>query len=80
MGGVSNKMAFWTIEKVEALATLWESKKELYDVKSKDYKDRNKRKLACQEIAQALETTGECDMYVCVDIYLGPVYKPAILL
>ena len=70
MGGVSNKMAFWTTEKVEALATLWESKKELYVVKSKDYKDRNKRKLACQEIAQALETTGEYTLCVYIYIYI----------
>lgn len=53
----TNKMA----ENLKELALLWERKPELYDNKFKDYRDRNKKKLAYQEIAQHIHiaTTGK---------------------
>lgn len=50
---------FWTSEKTDLFIELWESKPCLYDTTKETYHDRNVKKRAREEIAQALGTEGE---------------------
>ena len=53
---------------VQALISLYEERPCLYDIKSKDYFNRDKRNKALQEVAESLGTTGEICSYVASQI------------
>ena len=48
----------WSYAKVEQLIDVIENRECLYNTKSKDYHNRDKRRSAMQEIATALTATG----------------------
>ena len=48
----------WSNAKVEQLIDMLENRECLYNTKSKDYHNRDKRRSATQEIATALTATG----------------------
>ena len=48
----------WLLSEVEELISVWEGCRCLWGVTSKDYKDKQKKKNAMQEIATKFETTG----------------------
>lgn len=50
---------FWSSVKTELFIELWESKPCLYDTTKETYHDRNVKKRAREDIAQALGTEGE---------------------
>jgi len=50
--------AVWSSEKEDELAVLWSEHPCLYDVKSKEYRDRVAKELALKEIGQKVEMTG----------------------
>jgi hypothetical protein len=49
----------WSDDKVNMLIDEYEKRKFLYTVKDMDYRNRVKKQIAYQEIAQVLGTTGE---------------------
>jgi len=48
----------WTEERIDELISLFEDRPCLYNTKSKDYHNRDRRKKAFDEIAATLEVTG----------------------
>ena len=64
---LNSKMAIfnWSEEVVEELISLYEARPCLYDIKSKEYFNRNKRNKALQEIGEALGTTGKMFIFEC---------------
>jgi len=54
----------WSDEKVFDLITLYEKNPCLYNMKSKDYHNRGKKRMAVQKIAEELQTTGRVGLSV----------------
>ena len=52
----------WSTERVERLIELYEARSCLYDTKSKEYFNRDKRTKALQEISDALNVPGLSDL------------------
>ena len=59
VGKIAATSKEWLLSEVEELIGVWESCVCLWDVTSKDYKDKNKKKAAMLEIATTFETTGD---------------------
>lgn len=58
---MAEKSVSWTVDLVERLIDLYESYPCLYNVKDKEYHDRDKRSKALAEIAGVLEVTGKLE-------------------
>ena len=65
MASKSMKSIPWTTEKITELIDLFEAHPCLYNVKDDSYHDRDKRKKATEDIAKALEITGESNTFSC---------------
>ena len=63
----------WTTEMIDRLIDLYEERPCLYNTKMKEYHDRDLRKKALEEIATALDVSGE------FIIRIVPTLTPTIL-
>ena len=48
----------WTSEREDILISMWEERACLYDVSSKDFRNRDRKRQAWAEIAQYFKTSG----------------------